>query len=578
MSGLSRRLFLRNTLVAVGAAVVSATVGTARKVYAAVRRTTEDASIVRGTPGAGGYTKLVDGSALTRIVRADLGTPAGDGRAANREGIVGFVQFSDIHVVDHQSPMRLEWLDRFEDPATIPGVGLLSSSYRPYELMSAHVSESMVQAVNELDGTPVLDLPVSFVIETGDNSDNSQLNEIRWNIDLLDGKPIRPDSGDFTKYQGVAFGKDPNYWHPHGEIATDRHRSRLGYPTVPDLLNKVRDPFTATGLNVDWYTVFGNHDGLVQGNFPTILPLNVIAMGSLKVITPPPGFSQANVDEFLESLNLAALLLPILAIPGAAAFVKADAMRRILTRAQVVREYFKSTGTPVGHGFTEENKTKGHAYYYVDRGPVRIVSLDTVNPNGYADGSIDKTQLTWMKKVIDEVPNKLVLIFSHHTSNTMANPLIATGLDLAPRVTGPTVVKELLARPQVIAWINGHTHRNEIWAHTGPAGGFWEINTASHIDFPQQARIIEIADNKDDTISIFTTILDHAAEATWDNSINSPLALASLSRELSANDDQHAKDGLAGTELDLNTELIVRKPPGFPSVAAAAAAAADVAS
>ena len=141
------------------------------------------------------------------------------------------------------------------------------------------------------------------------------------------------------------------------------------------------------------------------------------------------------------------------------------------------------------------------------------------------------------------------------------------------------MVKELLARPQVIAWINGHTHRNEIWAHPAPAGGFWEINTASHIDFPQQARIIEIADNKDGTLSIFTTILDHAAEATWDNSINSPLALASLSRELSANDDQHAKDGLAGNEPDLNTELIVRKPPGFPGVAAApATVAAEVAS
>ena len=338
---------------------------------------------------------------------------------------------------------------------------------------------------------------------------------------------------------------------------------RLGYPTVPGLLDAVRQPFGATGLNVDWFTVFGNHDGLVQGNFPTVLPLNVLALGSLKIITPPPGFSQANVDEFLESLNLAALLLPLLAVPGAAAFVKADAMRRILTRAQVVKEYFNTSGTPVGHGFTQENKTKGHAYYYVDRGNIRIVSLDTVNPNGYADGSIDKPQLTWMKKVIDEVPNKLVLIFSHHTSNTMANPLIATGLDLQPRVTGATVVKELLARPQVVAWINGHTHRNEIWAHTSPNGGFWEINTASHIDFPQQSRIIEIADNQDGTLSIFTTSLDHAAQAAWDGTIGSPMALASLSRELSANDDQHAQDGLAGEEKDLNTELIVKKPANF---------------
>src|SRR5690242_13216527 len=105
MSGLSRRTFLRNTLVAVGAAVVSTTVGTARRVAAAVRRSTDDASIVRGTPGAGGYTKLVDGPALDRLVRTDLGALAGDDREACRKKVLGFVQFSDIHVVDHQSPL-----------------------------------------------------------------------------------------------------------------------------------------------------------------------------------------------------------------------------------------------------------------------------------------------------------------------------------------------------------------------------------------------------------------------------------------------------------------------------------------
>src|SRR5690349_5731576 len=105
MSGLSRRTFLRNTLVAVGAAVISTTVGTARRVAAAVRRSTADSSIVRDTPGAGGYRKLMDGPALNRLVRTDLGALAGDGREDCRKAVVGFVQFSDIHVVDHQSPL-----------------------------------------------------------------------------------------------------------------------------------------------------------------------------------------------------------------------------------------------------------------------------------------------------------------------------------------------------------------------------------------------------------------------------------------------------------------------------------------
>jgi hypothetical protein len=129
-------------------------------------------------------------------------------------------------------------------------------------------------------------------------------------------------------------------------------------------------------------------------------------------------------------------------------------------------------------------------------------------------------------------------------------------------------VSYLLTKPQVIAWVNGHTHRNEIIPHAGADGaGFWEINTASHIDFPQQGRIIEIADNTDGTLSIFTTILDHAADAAWNGSLDDPLSLASLSRELSANDWQHID---TGTAEDLNTELIVKTPPGYAAATCAA--------
>lgn len=550
------------------------------------RGTTLERTLLLGPAGAGGYAHLVARPGEPHLVRDDL-VGARFPRHGRRRAVTVLGQLTDIHVMDAQSPARVEFLDRYNDPgqpfaSAVP----FDSSYRAHEMLSAQVSEAMVRSLNQVGRGPVTGAPISFTMATGDNVDNTQHNEVRWQIDLLDGERVRPDSGDLTKYEGVAdlVNYDPHYWHPDGAPpgqAADLPHANYGFPTVPGLLDACRRPFRATGLRTPWLTTFGNHDGLLQGNLPSSPDVKALAIGSDKIVDLPP----LTVPEFiafaqglktLDPKSLATLF------SGPVRVVTADADRRPLSRLETIQEHFDTSGWPRGHGYRPENLRTGNAYYAFDKGPVRGLVLDTVNPFGGSEGSIDEAQLSWLTQQLQQGStrylddsghwvhggrhNRLFVIFSHHTRETMTNAAAPDGIT---RILGPQVAQLLLRFPNVVLWINGHTHRNTVVPYARaagmPAGGFWEVNTAAHIDWPQQARIVEIVDNDNGTLSIFGTLIDHAAPPRPGRRLDDPLALAALSRELAANDWQRPAptatvDGRRGALEDRNVELLVAAP------------------
>ncbi|WP_050761742.1 TIGR03767 family metallophosphoesterase [Beutenbergia cavernae] len=493
------------------------------------------------------------------LARRDL-LPAAEGRLSEnaRSGsprsVAYLAHLTDVQLLDVQSPSRLEAVHRFGCRAD---TRLLLPMQRPQEVLAAHATEALVRAINAAGRSPLTGAELQLAFTTGDNVDNMQLNEVRAFLRLMSGGEVRMDSGG-PAYEGVQDGRFEWAWAPD-DPANDWGRAH-GYPTVPGLVAAGLRPFRATGLSVPWLSCFGNHDGLVQGRVPNSEELTAISVGNRKVIDVEEPFG----DFFAAPASFFA---------GRAERVTADADRRGVPRAEFVGAHAAAVDGAHSHGFTERNVADGTAYYAYDGIPgLRIVTLDTTNPAGGFEGSIDSRQLAWLREALEEVHDaagraeRLVVVTSHHPRTSMTNDLAvpAGQPDAGRRVLGEEVAALLHRYPGVVAWVTGHVHVHRVRPCHPPAGapgnGFWEITTASVMEWPSQVRLLEIVDDGAGSLAVVSTVLDHDAAARPDG-LASPLELAAWHRELAANDPGSVGGFDAeGAADDRNVELWLPDP------------------
>lgn len=548
----SRRQFLRASAATAGAvAAGSAFAGHVHANPAAtanIAGTTLAQAAAAGRARKGGYRQLVAGKGWPLYIRQELAT-AKSSRENTRSALASYVQLTDIHITDVQSPARFEYVHPVQGPA-----------FRPQESLGTQGAVALINRINAVARGPFTGRAFDCVVSTGDNTDNHELIELQWFQRLLSGGTITANTGAENRFEGLQALGSSLYYRPELD-SWDIYKDR-GFIQIPGLLHAAIRSHRSPGLNAPWYAVFGNHDDQMLGTVPNNI-VDWLYHSSIKYDLPDTDPTAVAIGRALSTdpAQLGALLAT-LRVTGPAIPVTADARRRPVSPREFVRRHFDPAITgagPVGHGFADPDGPTWYRFQVADG--VLGIALNTTNSMGIADGSISQRQLDWMNRTIAAHRDQLVMVFSHHTSSTMGALLPNPETPGERQYDGAHLVNQLHRHPNVIAWVNGHTHKNEMIAHRGTTAkrSFWEINTASHIDFPQLARIIEVVDNRDGTLSIFTPLIEADSPYTADPSDLSQRGLASLYRELSFN-DLHYQADLLGAGKDRNCELLLTNP------------------
>jgi metallophosphoesterase (TIGR03767 family) len=577
--------------------------------------------------GGSPFATLSAGGGEATRVRNNLAKPR-KGRAGRRRTITFFGQMTDPQIMDEMSPARGELIDRVGRPFESSWRPQEAWALQNFDQLVRNVNDNRTSPFRQRRGKRAR---MNFVLNTGDMADSAQLNEVRSYIKVLEGGQVDPFSGvpitpencpqsndaepsevaalnaavaarqytgvqDYDDWRGEPADRYDDYWDPD-EAPPSPSSPFAAWPRYPGLLDRAQRIFAAEGLSVPWYTTRGNHDTIWQGTFRAVPTINFLTTSCIKP------FPNDKFDPERYKAN-PALIVQDLADPefvsqqlAEARLVPPDPNRRFIRPGEYKALHGRADS---GHGFRfvsrrENRRSDGAAEYYAfTRNGVRFIAIDTNAEGGDASGNVDDPQYRWIEKELRKARRRgqLAIGFSHHPLRSQTATVRdeaagrcdeagETQCDLDPRRSTPIhrglkgkkpMRKLFLKYPNFVAYAVGHIHENEIRAYKARGGrsGFWEIATAAEIDWPQQARLIELMDNGDGTLSIFGTVVDTAAPVETpapgsQANVFTDTQLGSLSRRIAANDPQVGFNGdvsshAEGRPVDRNVELLVKDP------------------